>query len=282
MPIGSWCANLIRCTPFYENFSHEFSPRIEELPITQEEKRIISGRYLPMVEEAEINDTRGTFLFNVLTNAITVFGVMITALVSIERASVVTHTDAIFWSIWTMSIALTIANRWVSSYNVHKKYILARVVVEKLKTEGWQFIAGIDKYKNVQDPTERFKLFMTRIEKINQRLVQALASINDGSNATQNTTNDTAQNISGYLATNAPPTNAHSPVRMASLFAVHADAQPVDSPPILPFHARDVAFNVHSPTPPLMSESLSESHAAAAELSVQVPPPPSIAGDATC
>ncbi len=109
-------------------------------------------------------------LFFVLTNVITIAGVLIASLLSLERISDKAR-DGVFWTCWGLAIILTLANKWLYLFNIHKKYVLNTIVLEKLHSEGWQFLAGIGKYEHLL-PDERFCMFCMRVEKLRQKTLE--------------------------------------------------------------------------------------------------------------
>jgi hypothetical protein len=144
------------------------------------QKEYIVERYVDLVSHAESDYRRTVFLFIVLTNIITISGVMITALVSLDSINaddITGRNSIIFWIVWTMSIALTLANKWLYSFSIDKKYVLNHSTLEKLYNEGWTFLSGVGKYRKHDDLDVRFKVFCTRVEKIRMKSVESLSSI---------------------------------------------------------------------------------------------------------
>jgi len=168
-------------------FKRDFIPLVDKLPISKYEKDIIRDRYINMVVEAERSNARIYVLWYLLTNVVTVSGVLITGLLSIDKSAYVPDSSAegLFWFIWSLSIALTLANKWLYSFNVHKKFILNSLVLDKLYTEGWAYVAGIGKYMKAPDHTSRHKLFCARIERIKTKSTEVMSEINGNDSKTR-------------------------------------------------------------------------------------------------
>ena len=157
------------------DFCNKFTQLINDAALSQNEKNIILARYINIVKSAEIYYLWVNILFCALTNIVTIATILIAALISLERAEIVQKQSAgLFWTVFALSIAAALCNKWLYSFNIHKKYVLNIVILEKLYSEGFMFISGIDKYASVGDMRARFKLFCTRIEKIKLKSINEI------------------------------------------------------------------------------------------------------------
>lgn len=156
-------------------FKVQFSEQLDAMPLTQKQKNIILDRYINIVVDAERDYALTAVMYVALTNIITIFGVTITALLSLEQMTGIKSTGStvIFWITWAMSIALTLSNKWIFAFNLHQKYILNIVVLEKYRAEGWTFLSGTCNYAACETYTDRFLLFCTRIEKIKVKQLES-------------------------------------------------------------------------------------------------------------
>lgn len=161
---------------FSPGFKKRYTKLLNDLPLARYERNIISERYVRIVSAAENDYRRTCILYIILTNLITISGVFIVGLLSIEKMSDIDVTSAkvIFWIVWSLSILLTLANKWLYSFNIHKKYVLNIAILEKLYSEGWLFAAGVGRYKKYVDCSDRFKLFCTRIEKLKMKSLESM------------------------------------------------------------------------------------------------------------
>jgi hypothetical protein len=149
------------------------------MPLSRFEKDIIKHRYIDVVTHAENDYRRTCIMFILLTNIISIAGVFITGLISLDRLEIINENagTALFWIVWSLSISLTLSNKWLYSFNIHKKYVLNVTTLEKFYTEGWSFVSGIDRYKNLSDYNARFKLFCTRVERIKMKSLESMPEI---------------------------------------------------------------------------------------------------------
>lgn len=156
---------------FKSSFSIRFSVLLDALPLSRLEKEIVRQRYLKIVEIAESEYRVTQILFLLLSNVITIASVLITAFVSFDRMS--TGNSALLWTTWGLSIALTLANKWMYSFNINKKYVLNVAFLQKLHSEGWCFVAGTGRYDEL-DYGSRFKVFCQRIEKLKLKCIESM------------------------------------------------------------------------------------------------------------
>ncbi|QYB17683.1 hypothetical protein PV-S19_0319 [Pacmanvirus S19] len=176
---NSICAKL--CTP---SFKTRYKRLLESTPLTQYEKDIINERYIRIVTRAELDYRRTCIMYILLTNIITVSGVLITGFVSLNKIGIVgdTASNVFFWIVFVLSVILTLSNKFLYSFNIHKKYVLNIVILEKFYSEGWSFISGINRYAHCVDYTAQFKLFCSRIERIKLKSLESLPEMNSNNN----------------------------------------------------------------------------------------------------
>lgn len=161
---------------FKPSFSKKFKIAIESLSYHQQ--KVIIYRYLDMVEEAEHEYRKIKIFYIIFTNVVTVAGVLITGLISLDKINLISSTFAeiLFWIVWALSILLTLANKLIYSFNIHKKYVISYATLEKFYSEGWMFIAGIGRYNTI-NLDKKFKLFCTRIELIKFKSIESLPEV---------------------------------------------------------------------------------------------------------
>jgi hypothetical protein len=198
---------------FNPSFQEKFIIALDALQLNENEKNIIKFRYVDMVYEAEKDYRRICILYIILTNIITISGVLITALLSLNKMQFIsTHATTIFWVVWSLSIIVTLANKWVHSYNIDKKYILNTSFLEKLYSEGWSFVSGIDTYDMVIH--ERYSLFCTRIEQLKMKSLENITDLQTSKY------NDILGQSSNVIVTEDPQADNHS-TSMSHIIDIH-------------------------------------------------------------
>jgi hypothetical protein len=164
---------------FNHSFESRFLKAAETLKLSNTQLSIIRDRYLRIVNKAHHDYKRTWLLFVVLTNLITVGGVLIISFLGLEKVNIISTRAslAFYWTSFILSILVTISNKSLYSYNIPRKYILNGLVLDKYKSEGWTFIGGVDRYEKCQDMEERVKLFCSRVEKIKMKSMEIMTSI---------------------------------------------------------------------------------------------------------
>ncbi len=170
------------CCKKRESFRQRYSSLLSRTPLNDFERTVIEDRYIGLVENTAKDYRRTSSLFIILTNMISVSSVVVAVLVAIDKSMVSTCTstalsDALFWIVLSLSIMLALSNKWLYSFNLHKKYIINKDTLEKFHSEGWTFIVGNGKYKSCKDFNARYKLFCSRIEQIKNKSVKGVNAL---------------------------------------------------------------------------------------------------------
>lgn len=143
---------------------------IDGLPLGNYQRDVIKSRYIPMLRSAENSYSYTYATYAVTTTIITVASVVITALIPLDKLAGL-NTNAVFWITFGFSIALTLANKFMHAFSMNQKYIFGKIYLEKLRSEGWSFISGTDKYASC-DIDSRFTLFCSRIEHLRMKSLE--------------------------------------------------------------------------------------------------------------
>ena len=149
------------------SFRTKFTELLDKLPIADFQKETIKSRFVDEVCSLEDDYNRSAVLFIGLTNLVTIAGILITAFTTLTKAISVDPywQTVISWSVFAMSLSLTLANGWLTTFGIYKKYVLNDVTLEKMYNEGWSFIAGVNRYEKLSQE-ERFIVFCSKIEQI--------------------------------------------------------------------------------------------------------------------
>ena len=152
---------------FKRSFRTKFINLLERLPISDFQKEIVKSRYVVEVCSLEDDYNRSVVLFIGLTNLVTIAGILITSFTTLTKAISVDPywQNILSWFVWSLSLSLTLANGWLTTFGIYKKYVLNDVTLEKMYNEGWSFIAGVNRYEKLSQD-ERFTVFCSKIEQI--------------------------------------------------------------------------------------------------------------------
>lgn len=178
-------------------FAAQFVVAMDLLDLLPEEKTIVKMRYIDLLATAEHKHNKGTLFFNILTNWILLSNILVTALLSLTKTEVIApdSRDGVFWLIWGMSMSLTLANKWMYSFNIHRRYVFNNILLARLRNEGWTFISGVGLYEE-PNMRRRFLLFCERVERISLATTQELSKFQAEQAGLANSSNN---NINNHL-----------------------------------------------------------------------------------
>lgn len=169
----------LHCDGASPSFESRFMKGVSLLKLSEPEMAFIRNRYIRIITSAETEYKCTTGLFLFLTNFITIGGILLIALLALGKITAIPDTviEVFYWVSWVFSVLITIANKTLYSFNIPKKYILNVLVLEKYKSEGWQFIGGLGKYEPCKIMHDRVQLFNTRIERIKIKSLEIMANL---------------------------------------------------------------------------------------------------------
>ena len=87
-----------------------------------------------------------------------------------------------YWASWTISLLVTGSNGFLQLFSLDKDYFSYSMVVEQLKTEGWQFFGLSGKYEDYETHQQAYKVFSKSIESIKRKQVEQEFSNGKGDN----------------------------------------------------------------------------------------------------
>ena len=158
----------------FNNFASSFAESLARLPMSDNDKLVISARFIPLVSREQSNYRWNYIMYILLTNVVTLGGVLTVAFSSFNQLGTNENiTYGFGWAVWGIGIAITLASKWMTQFNISKKYILGMASLEKLQTEGWSFLGGIGRYDTL-DMSHRAKVFLTRVEKLRMKSMESM------------------------------------------------------------------------------------------------------------
>ena len=161
-----------------KSFKHTYMEVLERTHYTSQQKLIIKRRYVEVVVSAQSHYTYMRFAYFLFTIAMTLCGVLVASFASFERiSSNITNSTvdgAFVWVIWALGIIIAVCGNLLHVLNIPKKYVLNRVILGKLQSEGWLFVSGVGRYATIFNLDDRFKLFCTRVEKIRMKAIETM------------------------------------------------------------------------------------------------------------
>lgn len=159
----------------------------DKMPVNNQIQRdAIKQRYLYILNETRNRSILYSRFYYFGHLIVTVGSLIVPALLSIQYTSTNStkslnnFDEQIYWVTWGISLLVTIFNGILTLFGVDKKYFTLQVMLEKLKSEGYQFFALSGRYtdKNSRIPqiTPKYDsqiiLFSYQIERIIQKQIE--------------------------------------------------------------------------------------------------------------
>ena len=92
-------------------------------------------------------------------------------------ASLSAYQNDIYWLTWTLSLLVTTFNGVLVLFKVDKKYYYLHTAIERLRSEGWQYLALTGRYSGVLTQEEpnyenQFRFFCHYVEKLKMKQIE--------------------------------------------------------------------------------------------------------------
>ena len=140
------------------------------------DNEIIRNRFLYEVTQYEHKRDNVQKYYNGLRFVMTIGSILLPAILSIgqmDPAKLPKNFDIItYWASWSLSLTITACNGFLQLFSLDKNYLGYSLVVEQLKTEGWQYFQLSGKYENAKTHEQSFKQFCKSIESIKRKQIE--------------------------------------------------------------------------------------------------------------
>lgn len=176
MSLCSWS----RCQSVDDRY--DFQQILQHLELTQVQKQIIQSRYIAVVEHIRKRVRMFSRMFYAGHTMITVGSLFVPALLSIQNSNYTTSgntfSSQIYWATFIISLLVTICNGMLALFKIDKKYYFLNTTLERLRTEGWQYMGLTGRYSGhlldgiVPTHQNQFVFFTHQIEKIKMKQVE--------------------------------------------------------------------------------------------------------------
>lgn len=168
-------------------FSENVSGIIDDIELQRPyDKAIIKYRFLDEITfyEKKRDDTKR--YYNVFRFIVTTGSILLPAVLSMgqmDPAKLPKNFDMIsYWCSWTISLLVTGSNGFLQLFSLDKNYFSYSMVVEQLKTEGWQFFGLSGKYEDYPNHESAYKTFSKSVESIKRKQIDQEFSNGKGEN----------------------------------------------------------------------------------------------------
>jgi hypothetical protein len=154
----------------------QFEEALSHVELTTLQKSIVQGRYIPMIRHIYLRTNNISLLFHSSRIIITIGSLIVPALLSIQGVS---NTNVqVYWATWVISLLVTISNALVALFKFDKRYYYLHTILERLISEGWQYIELTGKYSGyyihgkTSTHENQFVYFCHSVEKIRMKQVE--------------------------------------------------------------------------------------------------------------
>ena len=159
------------------DFSRNVSGIVDELDLEKAyDKSIIKFRFLNEINFYEEKRDHTKKYYNAFRFIVTTGSILLPAILSMgqmDPAKLPANFDMIsYWASWTISLMVTASNGFLQLFSLDKNYFSYSMVVEQLKTDGWQFFGLSGKYEDYESHQEAYKVFSKSIESIKRKQVE--------------------------------------------------------------------------------------------------------------
>ena len=162
------------------NYSTRINSIIDNLKMPDgmnESKEIIKARFVDEVDYYERKRDKTKKYYNIFRFIVTTGSILLPALLSIGQMDpnkLPKNFDQIsYWSTWSISLMVTISNGFLQLFSLDKNFFSYSLVVEQLKTEGWQYFGLSGKYEEYDyHSKEAYKEFCKAVENIKRKQIE--------------------------------------------------------------------------------------------------------------
>ena len=169
------------------SFSEKVSGIVDDIELQKTyDKTIIKLRFLDEIAYYEGKRDHTKKYYNTFRFIVTTGSILLPAMLSMgqmDPKKLPASFEMIsFWSSWTISLMVTGSNGFLQLFSLDKNYFSYAMVVEQLKTEGWQFFGLSGKYDTFDNHQDAYKTFSKSIESIKRKQVDQEFSNGKGEN----------------------------------------------------------------------------------------------------
>ena len=159
------------------DFSRNVGGIVDELDLEKAyDKSIIKFRFLDEISFYEQKRDHTKKYYNAFRFIVTTGSILLPAILSMgqmDPTKLPANFDMIsYWASWTISLMVTASNGFLQLFSLDKNYFSYSMVVEQLKTEGWQFFGLSGKYEDYETHQQAYKVFSKSIESIKRKQVE--------------------------------------------------------------------------------------------------------------
>ena len=164
-----------------EDEEERFEAVLQSSAIDEMRKHAIRRRFVHLLHEFRARCYKFSVLYHIGHLIITVGSLIVPALLSVQynQSTSTTFQMEIYWMTWFLSLLVTTFNGILVLFKVDKKYHFLHTTLERLRSEGWQYLELTGRYSgvltnNTVPPTHdnQYKFFCHYVEKIKLKQIE--------------------------------------------------------------------------------------------------------------
>ena len=164
-----------------EDEEERFEAVLQSTTIDELRKNSIRRRFLQLLFEFRDRCYWFSVLYHIGHLIITVGSLIVPALLSVQynQSSSESFQIRVYWCTWVLSLLVTTFNGILVLFKVDKKYHFLHTTLERLRSEGWQYLELTGRYSGVLtnyavQPTHdnQYKFFCHYVEKIKLKQIE--------------------------------------------------------------------------------------------------------------
>lgn len=157
-----------------ETEEERYEAVLQSAAVEEPFKNSIRRRYINLLSEFRIRALRYSLLYHLGHLIITVGSLVVPALLSVQyTTTLAAYQTNIYWLTWTLSLLVTTFNGVLVLFKVDKKYHSFHTTLERLRSEGWQYLELTGRYAghllhNGEEASHKnqYRFFCHYVEKI--------------------------------------------------------------------------------------------------------------------
>uniref|UniRef100_A0A6C0AP58 Uncharacterized protein n=1 Tax=viral metagenome TaxID=1070528 RepID=A0A6C0AP58_9ZZZZ len=162
---------------FRESEDERFESVLSTISIDEIRKNAIRRRYLQLLYEFRRRCFYYSIFYHVGHLIITVGSLIVPALISVQYNQTNDNSAIFNWLTWTLSLLVTTFNGVLLLLKIDKKYYFLHTTLERLRSEGWQYLELTGRYSGVlthSPPTHenQYRYFCHYVEKLKLKQIE--------------------------------------------------------------------------------------------------------------
>ncbi|NEO91605.1 MAG: DUF4231 domain-containing protein [Moorea sp. SIO3G5] len=166
---------MVKKQSYQEQFKEEIGGLIDGIDISDLQKRFIKARWLDQVLWLDKRANQCRKNYYALRMLTIIGGIIVPALVGINSSDGQIRV-ALGWTAFALSQVVAISAALEELFQYGKHYTQYRNTAEAMKIEGWQFLQLSGPYRRVENHTQAFTHFASRVEALIKKDVEGYIS----------------------------------------------------------------------------------------------------------